>query len=120
DSAEAFEDQKKRGLVTCPLCGEREVNRVLSAVRSVKVKKETRQAVKDETTSTRQFLKAVKEYFVANFEDVGADFAKEALKIHYGVKPSRNIRGSSTDQEEEILREEGIEFMKVPLPKDVD
>ncbi|MBW1713335.1 MAG: DUF1178 family protein, partial [Deltaproteobacteria bacterium] len=21
DSAEAFEDQKKRGLVTCPLCG---------------------------------------------------------------------------------------------------
>jgi hypothetical protein len=51
-----------------------------------------------------------------NFEDVGSDFAKEALKMHYGVSDPRNIRGQSSAQEEETLREEGIDFFKIPLP----
>ena len=51
-----------------------------------------------------------------NFDNVGSDFAKEALKIHYGVGEPRNIRGYSTSQEEETLRQEGISFFKVPAP----
>jgi hypothetical protein len=47
---------------------------------------------------------------------VGSEFAKEALKIHYGVSAPRNIRGSSTPQEEETLRQEGVAFLKVPVP----
>ena len=47
---------------------------------------------------------------------------KEALKIHYGATEPRNIRGVSTPAEEEILKEEGIEFFKIPttLPPDTE
>ena len=58
------------------------------------------------------------EFVEENFENVGCDFAKEALKIHYGVSEPRNIRGSSTEDEENMLREEGIQVFKVNLPSD--
>jgi hypothetical protein len=51
---------------------------------------------------------------------VGTAFAKEALKIHYGVAKKRNIRGSATVQEEETLKEEGIKFLKIPSIKSKD
>ncbi len=62
------------------------------------------------------------EYIKNNFDDVGADFSKEALKMHYGVSKKRNIRGSATGEEEETLKEEGIKFFKIPSvkPKDDD
>ena len=52
-----------------------------------------------------------------NFDDVGERFAEVALKIHRGEEQKRNIRGVTTDKEEETLREEGVEFMKIPAPK---
>ena len=55
-----------------------------------------------------------------NFDDVGCDFAKEALKIHYGVTEARNIRGVSTKEEEQVLKKEGIQFFKIPLPAEPD
>ena len=50
-----------------------------------------------------------------NFDDVGCNFAKEALKMHYGTSEPRNIRGVSTHEEEKILKQEGIEFFKLPM-----
>jgi hypothetical protein len=47
---------------------------------------------------------------------VGCDFAKEALKIHYGAAEPRNIRGVSTKEEEKTLTDEGIQFIKIPMP----
>ena len=51
-----------------------------------------------------------------NFDDVGCDFAKEALKMHYGVTEAKNIRGFSTKEEENTLKKEGIQFFKIPMP----
>jgi hypothetical protein len=53
-----------------------------------------------------------------NFDNVGSRFATEALKIHYGVTEPRNIRGTSTHEEEKTLKEEGIEFIKIPVVSD--
>jgi hypothetical protein len=47
---------------------------------------------------------------------VGCDFAKEALKMHYGAAEPRNITGVSTKEEEKTLNEEGIQFFKIPMP----
>ncbi len=60
--------------------------------------------------------KRVAEFVEKNFDNVGPDFSKEALKIHYGVSEPRNIRGSSTPEEERTLKDEGIEFVKIPVP----
>jgi hypothetical protein len=51
---------------------------------------------------------------------VGCNFATEALKMHYGATEQRNIRGTSTDTEEKMLKEEGIGFLKVPVPATPD
>jgi hypothetical protein len=48
---------------------------------------------------------------------VGADFYKEALKIHSGEAENRNIKGTATTEEEVILKEEGVPFFKVPTIK---
>ena len=51
--------------------------------------------------------------------DVGADFAEEARKIHYGEVEPEGIYGHATAEEREALDEEGIDVLDMPwLPKD--
>ena len=64
----------------------------------------------------QRLAKEVVEYIKNNSEDVGTRFAAEALKIHYGAAEKRSIRGSATEEEEKTLKEEGVGFLKVPMP----
>ena len=59
------------------------------------------------------FLKGMQE-LMSRSEDVGSEFAEEARKIHYKESPERSIRGSTTVDEVESLREEGIEILALP------
>jgi hypothetical protein len=69
-----------------------------------------------ETIDYQRLAKEVVEYIKNNSEDVGAQFAAEALKIHYGAAEKRSIRGSATADEEKTLKDEGVDFVKVPFP----
>lgn len=60
------------------------------------------------------FLKGMRE-LMGRSEDVGHSFAEEARKIHYKESPERSIRGQTTLDEAEALREEGIEVMAMPM-----
>jgi hypothetical protein len=62
------------------------------------------------------WMQAIKQV-LANTEDVGPRFAEEARRIHYGEVESRGIRGLATPGEAKALREEGIEFASLPVPK---
>ncbi|MEJ2638172.1 MAG: DUF1178 family protein [Desulfosarcinaceae bacterium] len=109
EDAAAFESQQAKGLVSCPVCDSATVTRQLSTF-----------AIK--TTSRRESPKIdvevlgrrIVNYVQKNFDNVGSDFATEALKIHYGASEPRNIRGVSTDKEEQMLRSEGVPFFKFP------
>ena len=59
------------------------------------------------------FLNGMRE-LMSRSEDVGSEFAEEARKIHYKESPERSIRGSTTVDEAESLREEGIEILALP------
>ena len=61
------------------------------------------------------WLKMV-QHVMANTEDVGAGFAEEARKMHYGETEERNIRGQVSIEETRALLEEGISVMPLPLP----
>ena len=65
-------------------------------------------------------MQKIVEFVENNFDDVGCDFAKEALKMHYGAAEPRNIRGISTKEEEETLQNEGVQFFKFPKPEPLD
>lgn len=114
----AYEQQKKKDLITCPVCNDNRVSKVLSPV---SIKSSTPSPEKVESLMRNQkalaeMTREVVEYVQTNFDDVGHDFSKEALKIHYGVTEPRNIRGVSTENEEKMLKEEGIEYFKIPVP----
>jgi hypothetical protein len=60
------------------------------------------------------FLKGMRE-LMGRSEDVGNSFAEEARRIHYKESPERSIRGHTSLDEAEALREEGIEVMALPM-----
>jgi hypothetical protein len=112
----AFEEQKGRKLITCPVCGSSDAEIVPSCLtvvsRDAKVEK-----TGNEEISPLQALQMLSEFIDKNFEDVGATFAEVAIRIHNGEETERNIKGTTTRDEEETLREEGIHFIKIPAPK---
>ena len=61
------------------------------------------------------WMKAV-QHVIDNTDDVGAQFAEEARRMHYGEAQERPIRGEATMDEAEALRDEGIEIAVLPLP----
>ncbi len=112
DSHESFEEQNGKKLVSCPYCDDTDIRKVLSPVA---VKKSSPEGDPPAMPINYQRLaKEIVDYIHNNSEDVGSKFTAEALKIHYGVAEKRNIRGSATLKEEETLKEEGVEFFKVP------
>ncbi len=112
DSA-SFEEQKSSGIINCPVCDDCLVEKVFSPF-AIKKNNEARERVE---VNTYEFVRTVHEYIEKHFEDVGAEFYKEALKIHYGEAERRNIKGTATPEEEFILKEEGVQFFKVPVIK---
>lgn len=105
-----LERQLQAKLITCPVCGLSKVQRVPSGFGIARRRSDSEQ---DHEMAARLLGRALQRYLRDNFDDVGAGFAKEALKIHYGVSEARNIRGVSTPQEEEVLKSEGVSFFKV-------
>lgn len=62
------------------------------------------------------YLQVVR-HVVTHTEDVGERFADEARSIHHGDAPERAIRGQTSPEEREALREEGIDVMSLPIPE---
>ena len=118
EDSNAYQSQKKKELIACPVCNDTQVTRIPStfAIKSSPIPKIDPQQEKDLKKAGKEIVDFVKK----NFDDVGCDFAKEALKIHYGVEEPRNIRGVSTKEEEKMLKEEGIDFVKIPMPAPPD
>lgn len=115
--------QRERGLLECPICGVKDVEKRLTAPR-LNLGKGQPPAGPDaaQTTPPSQgpleamqaaFLQALQQ-MVARTEDVGERFADEARRIHHGEAPARGIRGRASVQEAAELVEEGIDI--VPLP----
>ncbi len=122
-----FDQQSAAGLLVCPACsGHGSVRKVLSPVI---YRKGTAGAVTADGRARAegpdagelsglldQALHGLYRFVARNFEDVGAEFTVRSLKMHYGVEEGKNIRGVVTPAEEELLRREGIDFVKIPLP----
>jgi len=121
-----YQRQEKTGLLHCPQCGGGEIHKILSPVTAVRrdsppvAGRETPANPPSEEKKIAALLKGLQTYIAKNFEDVGADLAKTALKIHYGVEEGRNIRGVTTAREEEMLTKEGIHLLKVPMAVEKD
>ena len=131
-SEDEFSSQQTRGLVSCPVCGDTTVQKMLSAPRlNLKSPKapdtsEARAATEAAGAGTGlppepslkdlqgRWMKAMREV-LANTEDVGDRFADEARAMHHGDMERRSIRGQTTPEVAMALVEEGIEVMPLPV-----
>jgi hypothetical protein len=111
DSA-SYEEQKEEGIINCPVCNDTQIEKVLSPFMVKKGVSEKKQEV-----DAAQVLQAIQNFVDKHFEDVGVNFTREALKIHYGEIEKRNIKGTATSDEETLLKKEGVQFIKIPIVK---
>jgi len=116
ESSRSFDEQQRKNLVSCPVCNSISVSKSLSSFGIMKSVSSSQPAQVDQQVMLDKISKKIIDFVEKNFDDVGADFTKEALKIHYGVTEPRNIKGVSTREEEKLLREEGVDFIKIPIP----
>jgi hypothetical protein len=110
-----FKDQEKKGLIACPVCDIKAVTRIPSTF-AIKTSARSSPLSESTTAQMQELSHRITDFIEKNFDNVGCEFAKEALKMHYGVTEQRNIRGTSSPEEEKTLKEEGIEFIKIPIP----
>lgn len=126
--------QQDRGMLACPVCESTEITRMPSAPhigKSFSTQMTVPKADSDalnggvvaltgsdhsqlEAQVQAAFLKGMRE-LMGRSEDVGDAFAAEARKIHYKESPERSIRGQTTLDEAEALREEGIDVLSMPM-----
>ena len=132
----AFDEQVKRALVTCPVCGSAKVEKAIMAPRVGRTEATERQqlplmaAVPPPPHKTpvaimspperelRKKLKELREHVTKNADYVGARFPEQARKIHYGEIEHRSIYGEASAEEAKELHEEGIEFHPLPILPD--
>ena len=126
--------QQDKGMLACPVCDSTEITRMPSAPHIGKSSSTELTVSKSESESLSggvvaltgsdhsqleaqvqaAFLKGMRE-LMGRSEDVGNSFADEARKIHYKESPERSIRGQTTLDEAEALREEGIDVLSMPM-----
>lgn len=126
--------QQDKGILACPICDSTDITRMPSAPHIAKSGSTELATPKSESDNLSgdvvaltgndhsqleaqvqaAFLKGMRE-LMGRSEDVGDAFADEARKIHYKESPERSIRGQTTLDEAEALREEGIDVLSIPM-----
>ena len=132
DSA-SFDKQVDAGVLACPTCGSRKIEKALMAPRLGKSGKggqlsagpseSAGQKAVMETQDAGEAMKALRELrqkIEQNCDYVGPGFAEEARKIHYGETDPRSIYGETSREDAEALTEEGVSFGRVPWAPDRD
>lgn len=113
----AWISQNSQKLVSCPVCNSSNVEIVPSSITIMGKDLRAASKLQEKELSPAKALQIFHHYIDKNFEDVGNKFAEVALKIHYGEEEKRNIKGTTTQQEENNLKEEGVQFIKIPVLK---
>lgn len=114
DDGRELDRQQEQGLVSCPVCESTAVTRKLSAV-AVRTSSSASAHEAARHEALMELGARINDFVEKNFENVGSDFAKESLKMHYGAADPRNIRGTTTKEEDKMLSDEGIPVVKLPF-----
>jgi len=117
-SEEDFQDQLARGLLTCPLCGDHQIEKMPSAPRinrgAGREVEPPRAPAQDPDTAHRALLMRQLREAAGRAEDVGERFATEARRMHAGDIESRQIKGRASMAQTLELLEEGVPVMPLP------
>lgn len=120
-SSSDYDDQAARGLVECPFCGSRQVDKQIMAPAVAGTRKSApdgEAAAKMQATMS-QAARQVRAHVEANFDYVGDTFAREARDIHEGRSEKREIYGEATPADVKKLKDDGVPVAPLP-PAPID
>ena len=119
-SAAAYDGQKSRGLVTCPICLSSTVDKALMApaVSRAGSEKVSLSIGHPQHAQLREAMLALRNKVTSEADYVGDKFAEEARKIHFKEVDRRGIYGEATREEAAALIEDGVDFMPLPALKE--
>jgi hypothetical protein len=132
-SSAEFDQQKFDGLLSCPICGDAEVQKAAmapnlgrkgnqSAVEAPRSDRDDVVAVANMSEMPAQMVEMIGKLaemqteILKKSDWVGDRFADEARAIHYGDSPERIIHGSATVEVARELHDEGIDISPLPMP----
>ena len=124
-SGAAYDEQTRRGLVTCPLCNSARVSKAIMAPNVARADREAEAApvvggeqhvalADDNLRKLHAMIRELRAKILEQTTDVGAAFPEEARKIQAGEAAERPIRGQASLEEARALLEDGIEIMPIP------
>jgi hypothetical protein len=122
DSA-SYEEQARRGFVTCPDCNSHRIAKAPMAPAIVTRDRQTAPAalLDERAKAMREAMVALRREIEARTDDVGPAFPEMARAIHSGEAPERAIRGQANLAEVKALLEEGVHIAPVPgLPDEAN
>jgi hypothetical protein len=118
-----FVNQCDLGLVTCPVCADASITKMLSAPRlNLMTRPDTSASTpgsvpgRSADSAAQAAWLALARHVMDHTDDVGEQFAEEARKIHYGEVKSRAIRGQASLEQTVSLLDEGIAVVPLRLP----
>ena len=118
-----YEDQKARGLVACPYCGDTGVEKAVMAPRVAAKGNQAPAAAQpvalpkpEEMKQMLAVLAEAQRKMLSGSTYVGSRFADEARAIHHGEKDDRPIHGKASVEETKSLIEEGVPIAPLPFP----
>lgn len=109
--SDAFAEQRDSGLIPCPYCGSKSVERALSVPRIA--------GGKGSSAPQQAALQKLAELQGAMLKDskwVGDDFARRARAMADGTEPQATIHGQTTLGEAKAMHEDGIKLLPLPFP----
>jgi hypothetical protein len=125
-SNESYDFQIDNSLVACPHCNGLKINKAVMAPAVARKDRAPAAPPKQNVAllgagdrELRAMAHDLHTKIVAATVDVGADFPKEARRIHDGEAPERPIRGQASPEEASALLEDGVSILPMPiLPED--
>lgn len=115
-SAEAYDEQAGRGIVTCPICNSMKVEKALMApaLSRMSSDKLSLSSGHPQQAEIREMLRVMCKKVTSEADYVGDKFAEEARKIHFKEADPRGIYGEATRDEVAELIDDGVDFLPLP------
>ncbi len=120
-SSDAFEDQRARGLLSCPFCADTSIARAVMAP-NIAAKGNVQPAAPAGMPAPAAMKAAIRALAEAQrkalekSEWVGSAFADKARAMHVGEIDPAPIHGQTTPGEAKALAEEGVPVAPLPFP----
>ena len=110
-----YDDQRERGLLECPICGDKSVGKAAMAP-AVPAKGGGEMLPPAQVKALIGRIAAAQRRALAGSDYVGDRFASEARAIHLGEAEARGIHGQATASDAKALAEEGVPVAPLLLP----